>query len=103
MTDLNTIIATLNTEEKQKFIIYLEKKNKRKDTKNIQLFKLIHSNKHSSKTINNKLYNNNKPAYHALRKRLYQSLIDFIANITLEEENSIEMKIIKYINLKFKV
>lgn len=112
MTDLNTIILTFSEEEKQKFTTYLEKKNKRKDTKNIQLFKLIHANKWTSSSICKKIYSNkNKAAYHALRKRLYQSIIDFIANNTLEEENSTEMKIIKYIlasrtfllNKKYKV
>ena len=98
MTDLSAIIATFSSEEEQQFIHYLEKKNKRDDTKNIQLFKLLAADEHTSKTICQTLYKkDNKPAYHALRKRLYQSLIDFIANRNLEEENSVDMQIIKYI------
>lgn len=98
MTDLNTISTNFSSVEQLQFIKYLEKKNKRNDTKNIQLFKLLAKNELSSKAICNAIYkNDNKVAYHALRKRLYQSLIDFIANANLEEENSVDMLIIKYI------
>ena len=98
MTDLNAIVNTLSSEDQQRFINYLEKKNKRADTKNIELLKLLIADDLSSKEIFQILYNSNsKDAYHALRKRLYQSLIDFIANINLEEENSVDMQIIKYI------
>ena len=98
MTNLNTIISTFSSEEQQRFIIYLKKKNKRNDTKNIALFKLIAKNQLTSNNIFLKLYNpQNKNAYHALRKRLYLSIIDFVANTNLEEENSIDMQIIKFI------
>jgi hypothetical protein len=81
MTDLNEIVSTLSYEDQQHFIAYLERKNKRADTKNIQLFKLLVANELSSKDICLKLYRSpNKVAYHALRKRLNQSIIDFIAN-----------------------
>ena len=95
---LNTIISTFSAEEQQRFITYLEKRNKRSDIKNVQLFKLLVKDELSSKELCFKLYKTDKKdAYHALRKRLYQSLIDFIANTNLEEENSIDMQIIKYI------
>ena len=98
MISLKSIIETLNPEEEQKFINYLDQKNKRKDTKNIQLFKLLAKSKSDSKTICKQLYKTDKSnAYHALRKRLFQSLIDFTANKNLEDENSIDMQIIKYI------
>ncbi|WP_347924370.1 hypothetical protein [Pontimicrobium sp. SW4] len=98
MNNINDIVLDLTTEEQQRFITYLEKKNKRNDSKNIQLFKLLVKNEFSSKEICFKLYNINKlNAYHALRKRLYRSLIDYVANTNLEEENSIDMQIIKYI------
>lgn len=98
MIALNSIISTLSLEEQQKFITFLEQKNKRKDTKNIKLFKLLAKDENESKTICTQLYNTNQSnAYHALRKRLFQSLIDFTANKNLEDENSIDMQIIKYI------
>ncbi len=97
MTDLKAIISTFSLEEQQQFVSYLEKKNKRNDTKNIQLFKLL-AKKEEPDDICFKLYKSNKKdAYHALRKRLYQSLIDFIANSKMEEENSVDMQLIKYI------
>ncbi|WP_353780157.1 hypothetical protein [Winogradskyella sp. 3972H.M.0a.05] len=98
MTSLNDIIKALSVDEQQRFITYLEKKNKRHDSKNIQLFKLLAKQEQPSEVIYKSLYKSgNKNAYHALRKRLLSSLIDFIANINLEEENSTDMHIIKYI------
>ena len=95
---LKSIISTLTNEEQHSFISYLEKKNKRNDIKNIQLFKLLAKDEFSSKELCFKLYKGNqRGAYHALRKRLYQSLIDFTANINLEGETSVEMQLIKYI------
>ncbi|NMH89748.1 hypothetical protein [Flavivirga algicola] len=98
MTNLNDIISTFSSEDRQRFISYLDKKNKRNDTKNIQLFNYLLNNKLNSNEICLKLYGSlKKDAYHALRKRLYQSIIDFIANNSIQEENSIDMQIIKYI------
>jgi hypothetical protein len=98
MIAIKSIIDTLNSEEQQKFITYLYQKNKRKDTKNILLFKLLANSESDSKTICRQLYKTEKSnAYHALRKRLFQSLIDFTANKNLEDENSIDMQIIKYV------
>jgi len=98
MNYISDIALSFTTEEQQRFINYLRQKNKRKDIKNIQLFKLLVKNELTSKEISSRLYSSNKPnAYHALRKRLYHSLIEFIANMTLEEVNSIDIQIIKYI------
>ncbi|WP_242202580.1 hypothetical protein [Aestuariivivens insulae] len=98
MNNISTIALTLTPEEQQQFISYLAKKNKRNDTKNIQLFKNLLDGSLSQNDICFKLYKTHKSnAFHALRKRLYQSLIDFIATKGLEEENSTDMQIIKYI------
>lgn len=98
MTNLNDIISEFSSENQQKFISYLEKKNKRNDTKNIELFNLLLKDDLNSKDVCARLYGNQKKdAYHALRKRLYQSLIDFTANQSLQEEKAIDMQIIKYI------
>ncbi|SDI39866.1 hypothetical protein [Winogradskyella thalassocola] len=98
MTGIKSIIDTLTAKDHQKFVNYLQQKNKRKDTKNIQLFKLLATSNDDSKAICKHLYNvDNSNAYHALRKRLFQSLIDFTANQNLEDENSVDMQIIKYI------
>ena len=96
MTDLNSLISTFSNEEQQQFIGFLEKKNKRSDTKNIQLYKLLQDKDLDTFTICNTLYGSQKKgAYHALRKRLYQSVIDFIANKHLADESTVEMQLIK--------
>mgnify|MGYP000849524974 FL=1 len=98
MTNLNEIVSTLSSEDQQYFIMFLERKNTRSDTKNVQLFKLLIKNELNSKEVCLKLYKAyKKDAYHALRKRLYQSLIDFIANSSLEEDKVVDMQIIKYV------
>jgi len=98
MTNLNDIISVFSSDNQQKFITYLEKKNKRNDTKNIELFNLLLKGELNSNAICTKLYGNQKKdAYHALRKRLHDSLIDFTANQSLHEEKAIDMQIIKYI------
>lgn len=98
MIDIESIIKTLDTKEHKAFIDYLSKKNKRNDTKNIQLFKLFADDDYDKKNIVTKLYgSDNKNAYHGLRNRLFDSLIDFTANKNLEDENSIDIQIIKYI------
>lgn len=62
------------------------------------MFKLLYAGELSSNEICNKLYSSKKKgAYHALRKRLYESLIDFVSTSNLEEENSEKVYIIKYI------
>lgn len=98
MIDLQVIISSLEREEQQRFVTFLEKKNKRKDTKNIQLFKLMRDEHLSSKELCVRLYKKeNKSAYHGLRKRLFDALIDFMATISLEDENSYKMQVIRYI------
>lgn len=98
MTNLNEIISSFSIEEQKQFISYLEQRNKRKDAKNTQLFKLIAHKKLSTSAISKKLYKyENKEALYALRKRLYQSVIDFIANKSLDDDDTTEIHIIKYI------
>jgi len=98
MTNLNDIVSTFSSEEQKKLIVYLSRKNKRNDTKNIQLFKLLVENRLDASEIQKELYNKkSQGAYHALRKRLYQSIIDFIANSNIEDEDSVDMRVIKYI------
>jgi len=98
MNDLKSIALAFSKEEQLQFISFLERKNKRTDIKNIQLFKLLQNEYLSSKDIGIKLYGNQKKgAYYALRKRLFQSIIEFSANSSLEDENSLQMDVIKYI------
>jgi len=95
---LNTLIHSISLDDYPKFIAFLTKKNRRTDVKNIELFKLLYKNELTSNEVCNQLYpNKSKSAYHALRKRLYDSLIDYLAKENLEEENSDKIQVIKYI------
>lgn len=95
MNALQELINLLNPIESKAFIKYLEKRNKRPEKQYIQLFELLKTN-----DINNvnKLYTaKNLPAYHALRKRLYDSLIDFMANRSFENDTSDEHEVLRLI------
>lgn len=95
MSSLSSIISVLNSDEKRLFINRLQQKNKRHDTKNIELFKLLEAGTTSS-AIKERLYTNQPDgAYHALNKRLSDSLIDFLAARSFDSETAEEMNILK--------
>jgi len=97
MNSVSTIISTLSEEEKDAFIMQLKQKNRRGDTKNIDLFKILEQAPNTAH-IDQLLYGKpSKGAYHALCKRLFDSLIDFIASKSFEDEQSEEMDIFKLI------
>ena len=81
------LIGVLNNEDIKDFKTFLKKKNKRKDVKNIRLLEILETD-----DINRlkKLYQSsgNKDAYHALRKRLHDSLLFYISNKIFERDNS---------------
>lgn len=88
MTDaLSELINLLNGNEKQQFRQFLQRKNKRSDVKNILLLDLIETD--DIKGLNS-LYESevNKDAYHALRKRLQDSLLLFLSRKTFESTHS---------------
>lgn len=84
MHSLSEIVEIMNSDDKKEFLNYLNKKNKRSDVKNISYFKILETDDINNK---NKLFKNdkNKDAYHALRKRLYENLIEFLSNRTFEK------------------
>lgn len=87
MDALSELISILNDNDTKDFKLFLKKKNKRSDVKNIELFSMI-------KTVDinklKKLYGSdkNKDAYHSLRKRLHDNLILFLSNKTFEKNNT---------------
>jgi tetratricopeptide (TPR) repeat protein len=98
MIPLKEILHSFSKDQQQEFLFYLDKKNKRKDAKDIQLVNLLLLNTLSSKEICTKIYGKeNKAALHALRKRLFDSIINFTANTNLKEESSTDMLLIRYI------
>lgn len=97
MNSIASIIATLTSEEKISFVFQLQQKNKRHDTKNVELFKLLEVNP-NVQDVDVLLYGKkSKGAYHALCKRLYDSLIDFVAVKSFKGEQSEEMEIFKLV------
>lgn len=91
------IINSLSTEDYDKFKSYVRSKNKRSDTKNTTLLKLLRQSQ-VPKDIDITLYGKpSRNAYHALCKRLHDSLIDFIASRSFETETTEEFDVLKLI------
>jgi len=97
MSIISPIIATLSKEDKKKFIRNLKHRNKRNDTKNIELFQLLDSPDPPADADLILYGKRSKGAYHALCKRLNDSLIDFIATKDLDKESSTEMRALKLV------
>lgn len=87
MNSLSELIKLLTPPDKKLFKQFIQRKNKRVDVKNLQLLSLIETDDILGL---NKLYNTNKnkDAYHALRKRLQDSLLLFLSQKTFENTNS---------------
>ena len=79
MNAIYEIINLMDTYDKKAFEAHLKEKNKRNDVQNIKLFKLLETD---DITAVNKMYGTNNAAYHALNKRLYDNLVQFMANRT---------------------
>lgn len=94
MKQLIAIIKTLTQEERKEFLQYINKKNRRGDTKNTTLFKLLCAGK--TQNLDVILYGTpSKNALHALNNRLQNSLIDFIATKSFARETNEELEILK--------
>lgn len=94
MKGISAIIDTLSKEERQDFLLRIKRKNRRTDVKNRELFQLIAAGKKTDLDV--ELYGKpSKNAYHALCKRLQDSLIDFVANKSFSNETSEELSMLK--------
>lgn len=94
MNALYEIQNIMPYEDKQAFIKYISKKNKRHDTGNIELFKSFETDdiKEGKKVFRNK---KEADAYHALRKRLYDNLVEFMANRSFEQNTGEEHDVLR--------
>ncbi|WP_239495076.1 hypothetical protein [Pedobacter yulinensis] len=81
------MICLLDTNDKKLFRQFVQRKNKRNDVKNLQLLNLIETD---DITGLDTLYppKKNKDAYHALRKRLQDSLLLFLSQKAFESSHS---------------
>ncbi len=87
MDSLSELTSLLNNADKTAFRKFLNRKNKRADVKNLQLLNLIETDDIKGIT---KLYKTEKfnDAYHALRKRLQDSLLLFLSQRVFENSHS---------------
>ncbi|GAA4931613.1 tetratricopeptide repeat protein [Mucilaginibacter defluvii] len=87
MNSLSALLTLLDNADRKLFKAFLQQKNKRNDVKNLRLLNLIETDDISNA---NKLYKSakNKDAYHALRKRLQDSLLLFLSRKTFERNQS---------------
>ena len=98
MNDLLTLVETFDKEESDHFVQFLKQRNKRNDSKNVRLYTLLRLNKYTNEQICTKLYpSSNKIAYNALRKRLFESLVDYIALTSFNTSHQLEQKLIKLV------
>ena len=98
MSEIKEVISLFSSAEERKFIVYLNDRNKRHDTRNVDLFKALINNKEGK--IKSEIGDN---AYNVLKKRLFDRLLDFMASATLESEASLEGSIIKQILISRKL
>ena len=98
MSSINELISLLSAAERRSFVSYLSSRNKRHDTRNIDLFKALIDER--EEVIKNKIGSN---AYNVLKKRLYDRLVDFISTRSLQTEVSTEIEIIKRLLLARKL
>lgn len=96
MDPLKELIEVLNEQDKIAFKTFLNRKNKRHDVKNVKLFNLLETD--DIKSVNNLFKKSkNKDAYHALRKRLYDSLLVFISQRTFENSSDESYDILRFL------
>lgn len=93
MNAIHDIVSVMNSNDKKAFISYLSKKNKRTDVGNIELFRLLETDDiNAIEKFRNK---KSTDAYHALRKRLYDSLVEFMANRSFANDTSEEQDVLR--------
>jgi len=93
---ISDLMLLLNKDDIKDFKAFLKRKNKRNDVKNIKLLEIIETD-----DINKlkKLYDpiKNRDAYHALRKRLHDSLLFFLSNKVFERDNNEAHEALRFI------
>lgn len=97
MNPISAMISTLSEADKKKFLSGLKQKNKRNDSKNHELFRML-DGAAPPKNMDVQLYGKPaKGAYHALSKRLFDALVDFIATKNFEGQASEDLETMKYL------
>lgn len=94
MNAIQEVVQLMNDQDIKAFSVYLDKKNKRKDVRNTELFNLLKTDdiKLEKKSFSDK---KSADAYHALSKRLYDTLVEFMANRSFENDTSDEHAVLR--------
>lgn len=96
MNALFSLVQSFSAPEQKEARAFIENRNRRGDVKNLILFDQICQDK--TDHIQHKLYGTkSRNAYHALSKRLQDTLIDFLASKNFATEASDEMNVLKLI------
>lgn len=94
MNAIQEVIYLMNNEDIKAFNVHLKKKNKRKYVHNIKLFNSFISD--DINEIKNSFTEQKTPnAYHALTKRLYDNLVEFMANRSFENDTTEEHDVLR--------
>jgi len=94
MDTIQAIWVTLSDKNKKEFLNFIKSRNRRGDAKNIDLIKLITSEK--TKNLDVVLYGKpNHGAFNALCKRVQDALIEFVASKSFAEESSEDLEVLK--------
>lgn len=87
---IKDLLTLMTKAEEREFIRFLEKRNKRTDVRNVQLFKQYLNG--NEKVQQNEIGAN---AFNVLKKRLTDNLLDFLSIQILDKESTTEISIIK--------
>lgn len=98
MSEIKELFSLLSGAEKESFIRYLKEKNRRHDTRNIAFVNELLHQKESK--IKSKIGSN---AYNALKKRVNDRLIEFLATISFEKDASEEIIVMKQLMIANKL
>lgn len=98
MINVKEVISLQSPKGMSRFIAHLKKRNKRSDVKNVALYKAYLNSEEQH--ILNEVGSN---AFNALKKRLTDQLVDFVASEVLSKELSLENKVIKHLVLSRKL
>lgn len=98
MDSIGEIIQLMNKVDKSVFLVELKSKNKRKDVRNIALFKILETDDINKLNLFKKTLKS-ADAYHALRKRLNDSLTEFLSNRIFEKNTGELNESLRYLVL----
>ena len=101
MDKLKEIVDTLSREDRKEFRIFINRQKNKKDRKDRDLFDLLQADRelHSDELLKKLYPDNNRQAYHALRKRLFRHLTDFIVLKRIEDDTTTAASVMGLISL----